>query len=63
MSLKSERELSPEKKSLYTRAKAAAQSKNYDYAINLMQALLKESRFSWRAAAICAPSRSRNTRR
>jgi tetratricopeptide (TPR) repeat protein len=42
MSLRSERELSSEGRGLYTRAKAAAQSKNYDYTISLMQALLKD---------------------
>jgi tetratricopeptide (TPR) repeat protein len=42
MSLKSERELSPNAKALYTRAKQAAQSKNIDYAISLIQAVLKE---------------------
>jgi tetratricopeptide (TPR) repeat protein len=42
MSLKSERELSSNSRSQYTRAKTAAQSKNYDYAITLMLALLKD---------------------
>ena len=42
MSLKSERELGPVQKGLVARAKAAQQSKNYDYAINLMQSALKD---------------------
>jgi tetratricopeptide (TPR) repeat protein len=42
MSLKSERELGPGPRSLVTRAKAAQQSKNYDYTINLLQSVLKE---------------------
>lgn len=42
MSLKSERDLSPNARSLVTRAGQAAVSKNFDYAINLMQGALKE---------------------
>jgi tetratricopeptide (TPR) repeat protein len=42
MSLKSERELTPVQKSVVARAKAAEQTKNYDYAINLLQSVLKE---------------------
>lgn len=42
MSLKSERELESEAKGMVARAKAAAQSKNYDYTINLLQAVLKK---------------------
>ena len=42
MSLKSEQELAPGPKNLWSRAKAAAQSKNYDYTINLLQSALKE---------------------
>ncbi len=42
MSLKTERDLNPTSRSQYTRAKTAAQSKNFDYTIALMQAVLKE---------------------
>jgi tetratricopeptide (TPR) repeat protein len=42
MSLKTERDLSPNCRNLVTRAKTANQSKNNDYAINLMQTALKE---------------------
>lgn len=42
MSLKSERELNSANKDRVSRAKAAAQSKNHDYAITLLQAVLKE---------------------
>jgi len=42
MSLKSEAALNPTSRSLYSRAKTAAQSKNVDYAINLIQTALKE---------------------
>ena len=42
MSLKTERDLTPTSRSQYTRAKTAAQSKNFDYTIALMQAVLKE---------------------
>src|ERR1700761_184044 len=42
MSLKSERELSPTSRNQYSRAKDALVSKNYDYAINLIQAVLKD---------------------
>ncbi len=42
MSLKSERELNPTSRNQVNRAKTAAQSKNYDYAISLMQAVLKD---------------------
>jgi len=42
MSLKSERELSSTNRDRVSRAKAAAQSQNYDYAINLLQAALKD---------------------
>jgi tetratricopeptide (TPR) repeat protein len=42
MSLKSERDLNPTLKGIVARAKAAEQSKNYDYAINLLQSALKE---------------------
>lgn len=42
MSLKSERELNSANRDRVNRAKAAAQSKNYDYTINLLQTVLKE---------------------
>lgn len=42
MSLKLESDLNPNARSLYTRAKQAAQSKNNDYAISLIQAAVKE---------------------
>jgi tetratricopeptide (TPR) repeat protein len=42
MSLKVERDLNPTNRDRVNRAKAAAQSKNYDYAISLMQAALKD---------------------
>ncbi len=42
MSLKSERELNPTSRSQVARAKAAIQSQNFDYAITLFQAVLKE---------------------
>ena len=42
MSLKSERELASGPRSVVSRAKAAQQSKNYDYAISLLQSALKE---------------------
>jgi tetratricopeptide (TPR) repeat protein len=42
MSLKTERDLSTTQRGIHGRAKAAAQQKNHDYAISLMQALLKE---------------------
>jgi len=42
MSLKLERELNPTNRDRVARAKAAAQTKNYDYAINLLQSVLKE---------------------
>jgi tetratricopeptide (TPR) repeat protein len=42
MSLKSERELNPTSRNQVNRAKTAAQSKNYDYAITLLQATLKD---------------------
>jgi tetratricopeptide (TPR) repeat protein len=42
MSLKTERDLSAPQRGIHGRAKAAAQQKNYDYTISLMQALLKE---------------------
>jgi tetratricopeptide (TPR) repeat protein len=42
MSLKTERDLNPTSRSTVNRAKAAAQSKNYDYAITLLQGVLKE---------------------
>ncbi|MCE0484925.1 MAG: tetratricopeptide repeat protein [Methylacidiphilales bacterium] len=42
MSLKSERDLNATSRNQVARAKAAAQSKNYDYTINLMQAALKD---------------------
>jgi len=42
MSLKSERELNPTSRNQVARAKTAAQSKNYDYAITLLQATLKD---------------------
>jgi len=41
MSLKSERELSPSNREMVNRSKSAAQSKNYDYAISLLQNVLK----------------------
>lgn len=42
MSLKQESDLNANARSLFTRAKQAAQSKNFDYAISLLQAALKE---------------------
>jgi tetratricopeptide (TPR) repeat protein len=42
MSLKTERELNPTSRNQYSRAKDAAVSKNYDYAINLLQAVLRD---------------------
>ena len=42
MSLKSERELNATSRNQVNRAKTAAQSKNYDYAITLLQATLKD---------------------
>ena len=42
MSLKGERDLNPTSRNQVNRAKTAAQSKNYDYAITLMQATLKD---------------------
>jgi tetratricopeptide (TPR) repeat protein len=42
MSLKSERELSAPNRDRISRAKAAILSKNYDYAINLLQSVLKD---------------------
>ena len=42
MSLKSEREINHAAKAVVARAKAALQSKNYDYFITLMQSALKE---------------------
>jgi len=42
MSLKSERDLNPTGRNQVNRAKTAAQSKNYDYAITLLQATLKD---------------------
>jgi tetratricopeptide (TPR) repeat protein len=42
MSLKVERDLNPTSRSQVNRAKTALQSKNYDYAISLLQAVLKD---------------------
>src|ERR1700677_259805 len=42
MSLKLERDLNPTNRVPVNRAKAAEQSKNYDYAIALLQAVLKD---------------------
>jgi len=42
MSLKTERELNPTSRNQYSRAKEAAASKNYDYTINLVQAVLRD---------------------
>src|SRR5471030_445133 len=42
MSLKSERDLNPTSRNQVNRAKTAEQSKNYDYAITLLQAVLKD---------------------
>jgi tetratricopeptide (TPR) repeat protein len=42
MSLKTERDLNPTSRNQVNRAKTAAQSKNFDYAITLMQAVLKD---------------------
>ena len=42
MSLKTERELNPTSRNQYSRAKDAAVTKNYDYAINLLQTVLKD---------------------
>jgi tetratricopeptide (TPR) repeat protein len=42
MSLKAERDLNPTSRNQVNRAKTAAQSKNYDYAITLLQATLKD---------------------
>src|SRR5271157_4367283 len=58
MSLKSERDLNPTSRNQVNKAKTAAQSKNYDYAIALLQAVLKneplflEGRHLLRAAEI-----------
>jgi tetratricopeptide (TPR) repeat protein len=58
MSLKLERDLSADARTQVARARAAAQSKNYDYAISLLQNVLKEEplylegRFHLRAAEI-----------
>lgn len=41
MSLKSERELSPSQREMVNRGKSAYQAKNYDYAISLLQNVLK----------------------
>lgn len=41
MSLKTERELAPSSRELLSRAKAAAQARNYDYAVSLLQGVLK----------------------
>ncbi len=41
MSLKSERELNASHREMVNRAKSAAQVKNYDYAVNLLQTVLK----------------------
>jgi tetratricopeptide (TPR) repeat protein len=42
MSLKTDRELNPTSRNQYSRAKEAATTKNYDYAINLLQAVLRD---------------------
>ncbi len=42
MSLKTERELGAQSREIVSRAKAAAQSKNFDYTISLLQAVLKD---------------------
>jgi tetratricopeptide (TPR) repeat protein len=42
MSLKEERDLNPTSRDQVKRAQAAAQSKNFDYAVSLMQAVLKD---------------------
>jgi tetratricopeptide (TPR) repeat protein len=42
MSLKKENDLNPTSRNQVARAKTAAQSKNYDYAITLLQAVLKD---------------------
>jgi tetratricopeptide (TPR) repeat protein len=42
MSLKTERDLNPSSRNQYSRAKEAAASKNFDYTINLVQAVLRE---------------------
>ena len=42
MSLKTERDLNPTSRNSLGRAKTAAQSKNFDYAITLLQSLLKD---------------------
>src|SRR5271170_5793040 len=42
MSLKTERELNATSRNQVNRAKTAAQSKNYDYAISVLQATLKD---------------------
>ncbi len=42
MSLKGERDLNPTSRNQVNRAKTAAQSKNFDYAISLLQATLKD---------------------
>jgi tetratricopeptide (TPR) repeat protein len=42
MSVKSERELSPNSRNQYSRAKDVLATKHYDYAINLIQAVLRE---------------------
>jgi tetratricopeptide (TPR) repeat protein len=42
MSLKTDRDLNPTNRNQYSRAKDAILSKNYDYAINLLQSVLKD---------------------
>ena len=42
MSLKTERDLNANTRNLYSRARLAEQSKNYEYAISLMQTVLRE---------------------
>jgi tetratricopeptide (TPR) repeat protein len=42
MSLKTDRELNPTSRNQYSRARDAAATKNYDYAINLLQAVLRD---------------------
>ena len=42
MSLKQERDLNATSRNQVNRAKLAAQSKNYDYAISLMMAVLRD---------------------
>jgi hypothetical protein len=62
MSLKEERELNPTSRDQVNRAKNAAQSKNFDYAITLLQAALKDEPLFSKAGNCCARLKFRNSR-